>query len=171
MKHLRINCIFLFLALFTFFGCDKEDFKPLSPEKEVFIGHWQLTHFTQDGTQFDAINDSRIIIDRGGSSLGDGTYILYLNYRTLDPTLPYGYSNGGTWALQDTDKLVFNGDAEASYKVNRVTAEELVVERHEKVVNAKGRFVMKHRDNAINPTDSVNVMTPTPVVYTFEKKK
>ncbi|MDB5264243.1 MAG: hypothetical protein JWQ14_3526 [Adhaeribacter sp.] len=171
MKLLKRDTLFLLLALFTFVGCDKEDFTPLSPEKEVFIGHWQLTHITQDGTQFNAINDSRIVIERGGSSLGDGTYVLNLYYRTLDKTLPYGYSNGGTWALKDTNKLVLNGDTDAHYKVNSVTSDALIMERHEKVVNANGKFIMKHRENAINSNDSVHVMTPSPVIYTFEKKK
>jgi hypothetical protein len=171
MKILKLPVIFCLLALFTFISCDKEDFKPLSPEKEVFIGHWQLKHITQDGTQFDAVNDSRIVIDRGGSSLGDGTYALNLYYRTLDPTLPYGYSSGGTWALLNTDKLVLNNDVEAQYKVNSVTADALIIERSEKVVKANGKFLMKHRENAINPNDSVHVMTNSPVIYTFEKKK
>jgi len=173
VRLLTLNTLVLLLALFAFAGCDKdkEEVKPLSPEKEVFIGHWQLKHFTQEGTQYDAINDSRIVINRGGSNLGDGTYALNLYYRTVDTSIPYGYSNGGTWSLKDTDKLVLNGDVDAQYKVNSITADALVIERHEKVVNAKGRFVMKHRENAINPTDSVNLMTQSPVVYTFEKKK
>ena len=171
MKLLKLNPLFYLVALFTFFGCDKEDFTPLSPEKEILIGHWQLTHTTQDGTQYDAINDSRIEIKRRGSSLGDGTYSILLYYRTLDPAIPFGYSNVGTWALVDTDKLVLNNDFSAQYKVKSVTADALIIARHEKVVNAKGRYVMKHRENAINPTDSVNLMTQSPVVYTFEKKK
>ena len=170
MKLFKFNTLLISLALFTFFGCDKEDVKPLSPEKEVFIGHWQLAHITQDGTQYEAVNNSHIIINRRGSTLGDGTYVLNLYYRTLDTTLPFGYSNAGTWALKDTDKLVLNNDTDAQYKVNSVTADALIIERYEKVVDAKGKYVMQHRENAINPNDSVHVMTQTPVVYTFEKK-
>ncbi|GEO07330.1 hypothetical protein AAE02nite_49940 [Adhaeribacter aerolatus] len=172
MKLLKLNTLSLLLALSTFVSCDdKDEIKPLSPEKEVFIGHWQLARITQEGTEYDAVNDSRIIFDRGGSSLGDGTYALNLYYRTIDKTVPYGYSNGGTWALKDTDKIVLNGDVDAQYQVKTITADALTIERHEKVVNAKGRFIMKHRENAINPYDSVHVMTESPVVYTFEKKK
>lgn len=171
MKPLKLSNLFLLLTFFTFISCDKEDITPLSPEKEVFIGQWQLTQFIQDGTRYDAINNSQIVINRRGSSLGDGTYALKLYYQTLDKSIPYGYSNGGTWALIDTNKLVLNGDVDAHYKVNSVTADGLIIERHEKVVNANGRYVMKHRENAINPYDSVHVMTQSPVVYTFEKKK
>lgn len=171
MKLFRIQACMLSFTLLVLAGCDKEDVEKLSPEKEAVIGNWQLTHLTQDGVKYEAVNNSRIEINRGGSSLGDGTYALNLYYRTQDPTVPYGYSNGGTWLLKDSNQLVLNGDVDAHYKVSSVTANTLTLERPEKVVTASGRFVMKHRENAINPTDSVNVMTNSPVVYTFEKKK
>jgi hypothetical protein len=166
MKFLKLNSVLLLLSLFAFVGCDKEEFTPLTPEKEILIGHWLLMHTTQDGIQYNAISDRRIEINRGrkGTS-GDGTYALFLSYRTEDKTIPFEYSNGGTWSLVDTDKLVLNADVASQFTVKNVTADVLILERQERVVTADGKFK--------NPTDNKSYfeMTPTPVVYTFEKKK